>query len=235
MSRYSSRRYRGRHAAPQIRRGGKIALTAVGAVPAVVAPAMTVIHHHSGAAAQAQETSARSAVADMSAGPASRTQVQPAAARPASSNVAAKARAEATARAKAAGRIKTAKQAKAEAARAKSKAAATARAKAKALASQDPHAIAAGMAAVRGWAGSGQMQCLTSLWTRESSWQVGADNPSSDAYGIPQALPGTKMASAGADWRTNPATQIKWGLDYIAGRYGSPCGAWAHEVSAGWY
>ena len=62
-----------------------------------------------------------------------------------------------------------------------------------------------------------------------------AENPSSGAYGIPQALPGSQMASAGADWQTSAATQIKWGLTYIQGRYGSPCGAWAHEQSNGWY
>jgi hypothetical protein len=60
-------------------------------------------------------------------------------------------------------------------------------------------------------------------------------NPSSGAYGIPQALPGGKMASAGGDWRTNPATQIRWGLSYIASTYGTPCGAWAHSQSHGWY
>lgn len=62
-----------------------------------------------------------------------------------------------------------------------------------------------------------------------------ADNPSSSAYGIPQALPGRKMSSAGADWRTNPATQISWGLGYIANRYGTPCAAWSHSRSHNWY
>ena len=66
---------------------------------------------------------------------------------------------------------------------------------------------------------------------RESGWNVYADNPSSSAYGIPQALPGSKMASAGADWATNPVTQIRWGLGYIQDRYGSPCGAWGHSQS----
>ena len=72
------------------------------------------------------------------------------------------------------------------------------------------------------------------LWNRESGWRTTAQN-SSGAYGIPQALPGSKMASAGADWRTNAATQIKWGLGYISGRYGTPCGAWGHSQSTGWY
>jgi hypothetical protein len=85
----------------------------------------------------------------------------------------------------------------------------------------------------RGWAG--QAQCLVNLWTHESSWNVYATNPSSGAYGIPQALPGVKLAAAGADWQTNPATQIRWGLDYIAARYGTPCNAWLHETRVNWY
>lgn len=94
--------------------------------------------------------------------------------------------------------------------------------------------IAAQMVATRGWGGD-QMQCLDKLWQRESNWNHTAQNPSSGAYGIPQSLPGNKMASAGADWRTNPATQISWGLGYIADRYGSPCGAWGHSQARGWY
>jgi hypothetical protein len=80
-----------------------------------------------------------------------------------------------------------------------------------------------------------QMSCLDSLWTRESGWNELASNPSSGAYGIAQALPGDKMASHGSDWQTNPATQIRWGLDYIAGRYGTPCAAWEHSEANGWY
>lgn len=80
-----------------------------------------------------------------------------------------------------------------------------------------------------------QMSCLDSLWTRESGWNELASNPSSGAYGIPQALPGDKMASHGSDWQTNPATQIRWGLDYIAGRYSTPCAAWQHSEANGWY
>ncbi|HAM27346.1 MAG TPA: lytic transglycosylase domain-containing protein [Microbacteriaceae bacterium] len=85
----------------------------------------------------------------------------------------------------------------------------------------------------RGW-GDDQFACLVSLFNRESHWNVYASNPSG-AYGIPQALPGSKMASAGADWATNPRTQITWGLNYIAGRYLTPCGAWGHSQSTGWY
>ena len=85
-----------------------------------------------------------------------------------------------------------------------------------------------------GWS-IAQMLPLIALWNRESGWRWNATNPTSGAYGIPQSLPASKMAAAGPDWRTNPATQIRWGLGYIKGRYGSPAGAWAHELSAGWY
>ena len=85
-----------------------------------------------------------------------------------------------------------------------------------------------------GWDGS-QFQCLLQLWTRESSWMTDATNPSSGAYGVAQALPASKYDSAGADWLTNYRTQINWGLGYIQDRYGSPCNAWAHEVSNSWY
>lgn len=82
--------------------------------------------------------------------------------------------------------------------------------------------------------GNDQYSCLVSLWNRESHWRVNAENPDG-AYGIPQALPGNKMASAGPDWQTNAATQIKWGLGYIKARYSTPCGAWAHSQATGWY
>ena len=86
-----------------------------------------------------------------------------------------------------------------------------------------------------GWGNDQQFNCLNSLWERESGWNTFAANPYSGAYGIPQALPGSKMASAGADWRTDAATQIRWGLSYIAADYGTPCGAWAHSQATGWY
>ncbi len=82
---------------------------------------------------------------------------------------------------------------------------------------------------------AGQLQCFSNIVSRESSWNITATNASSGAYGLVQALPGSKMASAGSDWRTNPATQIKWGLDYMNSRYGSPCGAWAFWQSHHWY
>ncbi len=80
-----------------------------------------------------------------------------------------------------------------------------------------------------------QFPCLEKLWKKESGWNPKAENKSSGAYGIPQALPGSKMASEGSDWRTNAATQIKWGLGYIEGRYDTPCGAWGHSQDVGWY
>jgi hypothetical protein len=83
--------------------------------------------------------------------------------------------------------------------------------------------------------GDDQYSCLVSLWQKESGWNYQASNRSSGAYGIPQALPGSKMASAGADWQTNAGTQISWGLGYISSRYGNPCGAWAKSQSSGWY
>lgn len=79
-----------------------------------------------------------------------------------------------------------------------------------------------------------EYSCLVSLWDRESGWRWDAEN-ASGAYGIPQSLPGSKMASAGSDWQTNPATQIRWGLGYISSTYGTPCNAWGHEEADGWY
>ncbi len=102
------------------------------------------------------------------------------------------------------------------------------------LSDSDPRDIARALLGEYGFS-SDQFGCLDSLYTRESGWNVTADNPTSSAYGIPQSLPGSKMASAGADWATNPVTQIRWGLGYIQDRYGSPCGAWAHSESVGWY
>ena len=95
-------------------------------------------------------------------------------------------------------------------------------------------AIARSMMAGHGW-GDSEFSCLENLWTRESSWNYQAENASSGAYGIPQALPGTKMSEVADDWATNPTTQITWGLNYISGRYGTPCSAWAHSESVGWY
>jgi Transglycosylase SLT domain len=99
----------------------------------------------------------------------------------------------------------------------------------------DPRSVAKLLMLDYGWGGSTQFSCLDSLWTKESGWNYQAYNPSSGAYGIPQALPGSKMATVASDWRTNPATQIKWGLNYISQIYGTACSAWAHSQATGWY
>ena len=102
------------------------------------------------------------------------------------------------------------------------------------LTSQDPRTIAQALLPEFGFDES-QFSCLDPLWTGESGWTVHADNPSSSAYGIPQALPGEKMASAGPDWQNNAETQIRWGLGYIQSRYGSPCSALAFKQGHNWY
>jgi hypothetical protein len=102
------------------------------------------------------------------------------------------------------------------------------------LEASDPRDIARALLPEYGFSAD-QFGCLDALYVSESNWRVDADNPTSSAYGIPQALPGEKMASAGPDWADNPATQIRWGLGYIAERYGSPCGAWSHSQANNWY
>jgi len=94
--------------------------------------------------------------------------------------------------------------------------------------------IAYNMLSSFGWSPSTYFTCLNNIYTRESGWRYNAEN-ASGAYGIPQALPGSKMATAGADWMTNPATQIKWGLGYIQSRYGDPCSAWSFWQAHGYY
>ena len=133
-------------------------------------------------------------------------------------------------------------QAEAERAAAEAKAAEEAAAAAHFRATQgydpattSPKEIARQIAANKyGW-GAAQFTCYDNIIMRESRWITTADNPTSSAYGIPQALPGSRMASFGADWRTNPATQIKWGLDYVDDRYGTPCAAWSFKRANGWY
>ncbi|WP_394770812.1 hypothetical protein [Lacisediminihabitans sp.] len=116
-------------------------------------------------------------------------------------------------------------------------AAAAAAAAAVAAAANTPdgaRATARAMAASKyGW-GDAQFACLAKLWSKESGWSYTAHNPSG-AAGIPQALPGSKMASVGADWQTNATTQVAWGLGYISRSYGTPCSAWAHSQSSNWY
>ena len=94
--------------------------------------------------------------------------------------------------------------------------------------------IAYNMLSSFGWSPSTYFSCLNNIYTRESGWRYNAEN-ASGAYGIPQALPGDKMASAGSDWMTNPATQIKWGLGYIQERYGDPCSTWSFWQAHGYY
>jgi hypothetical protein len=101
-------------------------------------------------------------------------------------------------------------------------------------ASGSPRQIAQAMLGSFGWSSS-QFSCLDPLWEHESRWSVTAANPGSGAFGIPQALPGPRMASAGPDWQTSAATQITWGLRYIRDTYGSPCAAWSHAQATGWY
>lgn len=160
----------------------------------------------------------------------------------------AKAKAERIAKAKAKAKAEAAAKAKA-AAEAEAAAAAAAQAPAQPAAPSVPsqansnapgnsvagaQATAQRLSAGYGWGGD-QFSCLVSLWNKESGWNYQAYNASSGATGIPQALPGSKMASAGADWQTNAGTQVKWGLGYIAAAYGSPCSAWSHSQSTGWY
>ena len=102
------------------------------------------------------------------------------------------------------------------------------------LSDDDPRDIARALLGEFGFS-QDQFSCLDSLYVGESDWRVDADNPTSSAYGIPQALPGEKMASAGADWATNPETQIRWGLGYIRDVYGSPCSANAFKAANNWY
>jgi hypothetical protein len=102
------------------------------------------------------------------------------------------------------------------------------------LSEGDPRDIARALLPAYGFS-SDQFSCLDSLYMSESGWRVDADNPTSSAYGIPQALPGSKMSSAGSDWENNPETQIRWGLGYIRDRYGSACSAWGHSQANNWY
>ncbi len=99
----------------------------------------------------------------------------------------------------------------------------------------DPREIARQILKNKYGYGSSQFNCFNNIIMRESMWRVNATNPSSGAYGIPQALPGSKMATIATDWRTNPATQIIWGIEYMKDRYGSPCAAWNFKSTHGWY
>ena len=148
--------------------------------------------------------------------------------------------AEETARKKAA-EDAIAKQKQAEKAEQERKAKAEAETKAQAASSLDDaptqtsYSIAEIQAMAKAVVASDQWTCFSNIVNHESTWNYKAVNPSSGAYGLFQALPGTKMSSAGADWQTYPATQIKWGLQYMEGRYGSPCGAWSFWQANHWY
>ncbi|MCX4916738.1 MULTISPECIES: transglycosylase SLT domain-containing protein [unclassified Streptomyces] len=100
---------------------------------------------------------------------------------------------------------------------------------------QSSYSVAQIQAMARQMVPSGQFQCFSNIVNHESSWNYKAVNASSGAYGLFQALPGSKMSSVGSDWQTNPATQIKWGLNYMNGRYGSPCEAWSFWQANSWY
>jgi hypothetical protein len=102
------------------------------------------------------------------------------------------------------------------------------------LSNADPRELARALMPQFGMPSS-EFDCLDNIWSQESGWNVHAANPSSSAYGIPQALPGSKMSSAGPNWEDNAETQIRWGLGYIKGRYGSACAAWSYKQGAGWY
>ena len=102
------------------------------------------------------------------------------------------------------------------------------------LSKADPRSIARRLLPQYGMSAA-DFDCVDRLWSSESGWNVHADNPASSAYGIPQALPGSKMASAGPDWQNNAETQIKWGLGYIKNRYGTACAAWSFKQGNGWY
>jgi hypothetical protein len=119
-------------------------------------------------------------------------------------------------------------------ARALSSASGVADTKSEDLSAADPKALARALMPKYGMSSS-EFDCLDNIWSQESGWNIHADNPSSSAYGIPQALPGSKMSSAGPDWEDNPETQIRWGLGYIQSRYGSACEAWSYKQGAGWY
>ncbi|MGW6291852.1 aggregation-promoting factor C-terminal-like domain-containing protein [Streptomyces sp. NPDC055058] len=130
---------------------------------------------------------------------------------------------------------KAAKEAKEREAEAKAAASRSATRDASSFSAKASYTVAEVQAMARQMIPGDQFQCFSNIVTRESTWNYKAVNPSSGAYGLVQALPGSKMASAGADWQTNPATQIKWGLNYMNERYGSPCGAWSFWQANHWY
>ncbi|MDN5382813.1 MULTISPECIES: transglycosylase SLT domain-containing protein [Streptomyces] len=218
--------------------------TAVTAVGSVVGVASSSVAQNNDAEATAADVT--TLLADIPVGQQAQVQTvsleQQADAQAIAADVSAKKEAEEAAR-KEAARTAIAKKAEAERAakEAKERAereAAASRSAAREVASfavKSSYTVAEVQAIARSIVPADQFQCFSNIVQRESSWNYQATNPSSGAYGLVQALPGSKMASAGADWRTNPATQIKWGLNYMNERYGSPCGAWSFWQANHWY
>ncbi|MFD3608471.1 aggregation-promoting factor C-terminal-like domain-containing protein [Streptomyces atroolivaceus] len=222
------------------------AVTTVGAVVGVSSGGTPAVDDNNFEAAAADTT----LLADIPAGQQAQVQTasltQQADAQASAADAAAKKSAEETARIQAAKDAKSKKQAaeeKLEAEReAKEKAKEAERASrssvrdASSFSAQGSYSVADVQAMARAMMPADQFQCFSNIVERESGWNYKATNPSSGAYGIMQALPGSKMASAGADWQTNPATQIKWGLSYMnSDRYGSPCAAWSFWQANHWY
>ncbi|MGI5137345.1 MULTISPECIES: transglycosylase SLT domain-containing protein [unclassified Streptomyces] len=217
------------------------AVTAVGAVTGV-ASGSTGQPSSSDAEATANETTL---LADIPAGQQAQVQTasltQQADAQAIAADVSAKKDAEETARKQAAAdaiaKQKAAQKAEEDAKARKEAAAAASRASrdASSFPVQSSYSVAQIQAMARQLVAADQFQCFSNIVDHESSWNYRAVNASSGAYGLFQALPGSKMSSVGADWQTNPATQIKWGLNYMNGRYGSPCGAWSFWQANHWY
>lgn len=214
------------------------AVTAVGSVVGVA----------SGSTAQTNDAEATASdatlLADIPAGAQAQVQTvslaQQADAQAIAADASAKKDAEEAARKKAASdaiaKQKAAEKAEADRKEAEKKAASrSATRDASSFATQSSYTIAQIQAMAKSMVAADQWTCFSNIVNHESSWNYKAVNPSSGAYGLFQALPGTKMSSAGADWQTNPATQIKWGLQYMEGRYGSPCGAWSFWQANHWY
>ncbi|MFD7416129.1 lytic transglycosylase domain-containing protein [Kitasatospora purpeofusca] len=200
--------------------------TAVAEAPVAAVAATTGGISADAQAAQAQAEADAKAQADAQAA-AAQAEADAAAATAAAAQAQADAQAQAEAQAQAAAKAQADAKAKSDAAASRSQERSALNSKPSF--SGSPREIAAQIVP------AGQLQCFNNIVSRESSWNVTATNASSGAYGLVQALPGSKMASAGSDWRTNPATQIKWGLDYMNSRYGSPCGAWSFWQSHHWY
>lgn len=219
------------------------AVTTVGAVVGVASGSTPAADDNNFEAAAADTT----LLADIPAGQQAQVQTasltQQADAQASAADAAAKKSAEETARIQAAKDAKSKKQAaeeKLEAQReAKEEAERASRSSvrdASSFSAQSSYSVAEVQAMARAMMPADQFQCFSNIVERESGWNYKATNPSSGAYGIMQALPGSKMASAGADWQTNPATQIKWGLSYMnSDRYGSPCAAWSFWQANHWY